>query len=497
MKSLNRPGGDTMAEAINRTAKSTQEQAVAAWITHLNQCRLDELIEKLTQQDINFQDALEEMAELKAFIGNPEHILGSVTSKHGEIAEHMQVNISNARKAVEGLVKEYTFDGVGRTAPEDYLKNGQQIQSKFYNSLKATFFNKHALAEHLEKYSDFIANGGSYDIPKDQYNELVRLLELYNDTSKRSQLSKSEFNLIKKINDYLNENNLEVGKDIKPAVVDYNQAQMGVADDTVNEEVKKIKKTDEEQRRKAYDKSKPSIREGAKAAGISATIEGGVSFCLAIAKKRKEKNFSDFTYVDWTEIGIDTGKGAVKGGIRGGVIYALTNFTATPANVASAYVTAAFGIASQIKEHESGKISDEDFIINCEIVCLDVTVSAIASVAGQVMIPVPVLGAVVGNIAGEFVYEFCKKQGASREQNIVEKYVSEMDILNKELEVQLLQVIVQIQSNLKQFKDLEKFAFDEDVNRAFDSSIKLAIEVGVSEEKVLKNIHEVDDYFMG
>ncbi|MFQ8814145.1 MAG: hypothetical protein ACLR8X_13565 [Gallintestinimicrobium sp.] len=88
----------------------------------------------------------------------------------------------------------------------------------------------------------------------------------------------------------------------------------------------------------------------------------------------------------------------------------MTNFTATPANVASAYVTAAFGVAEQVKQLEAGSISEEDFVINCETVCLDVTVSAISSAAGQVIIPIPVLGAVIGNIAGEFVYELCKNR---------------------------------------------------------------------------------------
>ena len=66
---------------------------------------------------------------------------------------------------------------------------------------------------------------------------------------------------------------------------------------------------------------------------------------MSVAQKRKEKKFSEFTSDDWKEIGVDSGKGTIKGGIRGGAIYVLTNFTATPANVASAYVTAAFGLS--------------------------------------------------------------------------------------------------------------------------------------------------------
>lgn len=217
---------------------------------------------------------------------------------------------------------------------------------------------------------------------------------------------------------------------------------------------------------------------------------------MSVAKKRKEKKFPEFTADDWKEIGIDTGKGAAKGGIRGGSIYLLTNFTATPANVASAYVTAAFGIASQVRTLEEGKVSQEDFVINCETVCLDVTVSAIASVAGQVLIPIPVLGAVIGNVAGEFVYELCRKQGALQSQKILEGYHAEMTLLNQQLDIQLLKVVLEIQKALERFKGLEKFAFDEDVNVAFWGAAELAAQVGVPSDKILKTRDDIDHFFL-
>lgn len=483
-----------MTGAVNRTIKSTQEQAVASWITYLNQMRLDELVAKLDQQDINLEEALNELNEIKKFLGNPEHILGSPLTKHGEIAEHMQVNIANARRAIQGLSKNHTFDGVGRTAPEDYLRNGQQVQSKFYNGLKNTLFGKHALLEHLETYPDFMKNGGSYDIPKDQYDKMIELLDMYK--SSPSKLSASDYNLAKKIDVFLKEKGLELGKDINPAVVDYNEVQQGTANKTVNKEESKIKDEDDKLRKKAYDESKPTLKEGAKAVGVSAAVEGGVAFCMSVVQKRKEKSFSEFSSEDWLDIGLDTGKGAVKGGIRGGSIYVLTNFTATPGNVANAYVTAAFGIAAQIKALEEGRVSEEDFVINCETVCLDVTVSAIASVAGQYLIPIPILGAVIGNIAGEFVYEFCKKQGNARTQRIIEGYNAEITELNRQLDIQLLQVVLQVQNELKKFKELEELAFDKDVNIAFDGSINLAFEIGIPEDKVLKTKHEIDNFFL-
>lgn len=483
-----------MVDAVNRAIKSTQEQAVASWITYLNQVRLDELVAELNQEDKNLEDALKELDEIKHFIGDPAHILGSVKTKHGEIAEHMQVNFANARSAIQGLRKNHTFNGVGRTAPEDYIRDGQQVQSKFYNGLRNTFFGNHALLEHLETYPDFVKNGGSYDIPKDQYEKMLELLNMYKNNP--SNLSTNDYKLAKKINEFLESNGLEPGKDIYPSVVGYGEVQQGAASKTVEKEEKTIKNENRERRTRAYEESKPTLEEGTKIAGVSAAIEGGVAFGIAVAKKRKEKKFSEFTVDDWKEIGIDTGKGTVKGGIRGGSIYVLTNFTATPANVASAYVTAAFGVAAQLKALGEGRVSQEDFVINCETVCLDATVSAIASVAGQVFIPIPVLGAVIGNVAGEFVYELCKKQGTIQSQKIIEGYNSEMAQLNQQLDIQFREVVLDIQIALKKFKDLEELAFDENRNIAFAGSVNLATEIGVPSTEIVKTSDDIDNFFL-
>lgn len=483
-----------MKNSAERIMHSTQEQAVASWITYLNQMRLDDLIESLNRQDINLEEALIELNKLKQFLGDPSHILGSNATKHGEIAEHMQVNFSNARRAIQGLSKVHSFEGVGRTAPEDYLRDGIPIQSKFYNGLNKTLFGKHAILEHMEMYPDFLKNGGAYDIPKDQYEKMVNLLDLYK--NKSTQLSTSDYYLAKRIDEFLKENNLKLGRDINPAVVDYEGVQQNAAKRTIDSEEKKIREEDKKQRQKDYKKSQPSLKEGMKATGVSAAIEGGLTFCISVAKKRKEKNFSEFTVEDWKNIGIDTGKDTVKGGIRGATVYVLSNFTATPANVASSYVTAAYGISAQIKELERGNVSKEDFVINCETVCLDVTISTIASIIGQTVIPVPVLGTVIGNIAGEFIYELCKKQGAMKAQEIIFGYNREMEALNKKLDVKYYQFLVGINATFSKFENLEEMAFDKDVNLSFIGSISLAEEIGANSEKILRSIEDIDCYFL-
>lgn len=475
-----------------RVVKSTQEQATAAWIGYVNQIRIDTMMERLSQQDLNLEGALKELSELKEFVGNPDLILGSPLTKHGEIAEHVQVNFSNARNLIEGLERNHTFERVGRTAPEDYLRNGRMVQSKFYNGAKATL---DAVRGHLEKYPDFVKNGGSYDIPKEQYDEIVRVLKLAD--SNPSVLSKADWKLVQAAKSFQDKTGLDFQNDVNSAITDYKSVQQGKIDETIKQEEQSIKKKDEDQRKGIIDDGKPTLKEGAKAAAVGAALEGGVAFCMAIAEKRKEgKSFSEFNEEDWKDIGLEAGKGGAKGGVRGGAVYALTNFTATPANVASAYVTAAFGVITQANAYKKGEISKEDFVINCETVALDVTVSAIASAIGQAVIPIPVLGALVGNVAGEFIYGLCKQYVGEKEANAINDYRNQMAILNQKLDEQFRQLMMEIERVMRQFISLEAMAFDEDFNRAFEGSALLAGEVGVEEKKILKSKMDIDAFFL-
>jgi len=475
--------------------KSTQEQATASWINHLNQIRLDELISNLAEQDINLEGALNELQQLKDFVANPEYILGSLKSKHGEIAEHVQVNIANARRIVEGLSPEHTFEGVGRTVPEDYLFNGIKVQSKYLYGLVNTLKNDNGVLGHLAKYPDFLNEGGIYHIPKDQYEAMQKLLAMSDEEFNKA--SREVRAVIQKLKEFQQQTGIDLKSDkIQPAIGKYDEVQLGKIDDTIDNEEASIKEKDKEQRDKAHQKSMPTLKEGLKATAISAAIEGGMSFCLGVAKKLKSgKKLSDFTEDDWKEVGIDAAKGTGKGAIRGASIYGLTNFTATPAAVASAMVTASFGVVAQANLLRHGKITGEEFIENSEVVCLDVTVSAIASVLGQVAIPIPVLGAVIGNAVGMFMYGIAKNNLSLKEQQLISGFNNSINALNAQIDEQYKALIELLKSEFAKFQSVVALAFDLNVNIAFTGSIELAQLVGCNNGQILKNKIEIDDYF--
>ena len=113
----------------------------------------------------------------------------------------------------------------------------------------------------------------------------------------------------------------------------------------------------------------------------------------------------------------------MKGGSRGVTIYALTNYTATPAAVASSMVTASFGIAEQAYLFRKGEISELEFYENSEILCVETAISAISSFAGQVLIPIPVVGAVIGNAVGTTLYSLAKENLSQKEIDLIQTYL--------------------------------------------------------------------------
>ena len=459
---------------------STQEQAIASWIGYLNHLHFLDLVEKLTKQDYNFETAIAELQKLREFISHPEHILGSAFTKHGEIAEHVQVRFMNAEQLVRGEAAEYTFDGVARTAAEDYLRNGKMVQSKFYFGIGGTLT---AIENHLDTYPWFLDNGGTYDIPKSQFEELMGIYRKGHDGI---ELSSSDTKLYNAIKEWEIAHNVQFDKVVRPSVVDYDDVQLDSIHRTINKEEHKLTDTDQEIRDNARNATKPTLHEGAKVTLISAGIEGGIAFVTGVYRKRKEgKKLADYTVDDWKELGVDTGTATVKGAIRGSSIYILTNFTATPAPVASAMITATIGMVSQAYKMEKGEISGTEFVETSEALCLDVTVSALSSILGEILIPVPILGAVIGNATGMFMKNIAAAYLSAEEQTLIGNYQNEMEELEDRLGDKYKAVVEKMEKELREYNGIVALAFSPDVNIRLETSIETAQYFGVPEDHIL------------
>lgn len=475
--------------SAGKSVKSMQEQAVASWINYVNQQRINELLCELLQRDIHLDNALKELAELKKSIHKLiQSNRGGINGMHGFIAERIQVYFENARNLLEGADRTYVL--VDDNSSVDYIGNGINYQLKFVEK----YLSLGAVKKHLDKYPDFIKKGSKYHIPNNYYKKMKYLYELPESEAKK--LIRDDYRLWKYIRNFFKEENINFN-DIEPAVVGYGDVQQNVVDKTILEEEKYIRNHDKEKRERLYQESRPSEKEATRVAVVSALEEGSIAFCMGVYRKRKAgKKLFEFVEDDWRELGIDAAKSGTKGCVRGAVIYGMTNFTATPAAVASGLVTAAFGVLTEASRLKAGAISQEDFFINSEVFCLDAAVSAVSSVLGEVLIPVPVLGAVIGNLAGMFLYGIAQNAMSEEEQKVIQQYRCEELELEKTLDKQYCIIMGQIEEEMGKFDSLIEWAFSEKANASFEGSVKLAEHCGVRGEKILRDRCDIEYYFL-
>lgn len=486
-----------MIEA-KKMIKNGQEQAVASWINYLNQVRLDRLMEALQKEELNLNEAMSTIGEtLKTIsrdIVNNGKGRGGQYGMHGFIAEVAECGIGNAREQIEG--KAPIYEWINDNGSEDLRRGATLIQQKFVNG--GGHLSLQAIRMHLNAYPDFLDNGGVYQIPEDHYEKIKWLLSISEKEANKMPTSTGDFSLKqwREVHEFFKNGDIPLDK-VEPSKLKYSEVQKGTYEQTFSKEKDSLRKRNQERKEQAYNKSKPTLSEGAKATAAAAAIEGAMALCLGIAEKRKSgKKFNAFDEEDWKEIAATTGKGTLKGSIRGASIYTLTNFTATPAAVASAMVTATFGIAEQAYQLKQGNVNEQRFIENTEMLCLDASVSALSSFAGQILIPVPVLGAVIGNTVGTMMYQIAKDNLSAREQKIFEEYAEAVRQLDVSLQDQYQEFVDEIGKDTKLFMELLNRAFAPDIRVAFEGSIDLAKSCGVPVDEILDSKEKIASYFM-
>lgn len=485
-------------EGAAKTIKSGQEQAVASWINYLNQIRLDQLKEAFDLENANLAEAMatikESMTIISRDIINNGQGRGGPNGMHGFIAEVAETGISNAREQIEGRAP--ICQWINDNGPEDLRRGTTLIQQKFVNS--GGHLSLQAVRMHLKAYPDFLDNGGVYQIPEDHYQKIKWLLSISEKEANKMPTQTDEFSLKqwKEVHAFFENGDVPLEK-IEPSKLSYREVQRDAYEQTFDSEKESLERRNQERKDQAYQQSKPTLAEGVKATAVAAGIEGTMTLCMSIGSKIKSgKKLKDFSAEDWQDIAGETGKGTLKGGVRGASIYTLTNFTATPAAVASAIVTASFGVAEQAYLFKSGKMAEQDFLENSELLCLDAAVSALSSFAGQVLIPIPVLGAVIGNSIGVMLYQNAKDNLTKETQHILIAYSESVRELDVALQAEYQNFVKAMNENLQMYMDLLNRAFAPDVRVAFVGSIDLAKACGVPADEILDSKEKIDSFFM-
>ena len=164
--------------------------------------------------------------------------------------------------------------------------------------------------------------------------------------------------------------------------------------------------------------------------------------------------------------------------------------------MASAFTTAAFGVAEQAHLFRKHTIDEQQFLENAEILCLDAAVSGLASFLGQTMIPVPILGAVIGNAVGTLLYQIGKDGLLAREEELIKNYIKEIADLDCRLKVDYQRYIEKLNMCYTEYLELLTSAFNPDITEALEGSVALAEYIGVPSEEILDSYDKIVSYFI-
>lgn len=469
-------------------------QLAAAWTAFDRTVRDEALAATLTARDRAFAEASAAMQHVKEFVGSPENILGNADTKHGEIAEQCHVGFRRAIDFLYAQTPTATVEGVDRTGPVDYI-DGVDIQSKFYNGLRNTLSG---VENHAERYGEFVTSGGRYHVPRDQYEQLLQLRET---GSVDGHSARSVERLHATIESLEQQTGRSFDDLVEPSEVSYPEVQQGRVHETIAGREDDLAAKDDELRRQAQVEHGPSLSGAATAVGLGGAAGAGVGFAQAVwVKYRKEgKNpfQGDFVAADWQDVGLKAAKGGAGGAFAGGSVYLLTNATDLAAPFAGSLVSGLMGIGDLIGQYQAGQIDAREFVDLSLVVTSESAIVGIAAAAGQTLIPVPMLGAFIGSVAGKFVASAVRDclEDDSELVALLEEYAAESIA---SLDDSLRQAVEELDAYCARLADLTKRAFDEGVNveLRLRASIEVAEVLGVPDGDIVRTRADLDSYML-
>lgn len=485
-------------------------QGLAAYVEYLNHLRISTLMDMLdrilsnetnllNEVDVRNAHALADINWARMNINNLIDVnRGGERGLHGFIAEYAEAGLTNARWALDGLKK--TTIVLNNNGPADLLVNGKSVQVKFYSDLlnemkvSADYRSMDMMfaKDHMEVYRKIMRGD----------REVV-----FNGQPLRDRQIRRIRQLIQ---DESDARGLPWNKWMRSSSLDYRQVQKGAIDRTLDGEIEDInqntverkttiKNETAEKKAAAYQKSRPTLGEASKAAGTGAAVQGGLNFCAFVYAKHKDgKEIWEFNADDWKEGGIEAAQGAFKGGFSGYAIYGLTNVCHLPAPSAGAITAGTFGLIDAVMKLRSDSIDEDGFLSLVTMNAIDASGSAVGAAIGQTIIPIPVVGALIGSIISTTAISLGKGLLNKREQAILDAYQNKVDSFIATLDKQYRQVLDGLLNRYRQLGSLQHYAFDLGVNiqLRFNASIDLARFVGVEETSILHDESEIDSFFL-
>jgi hypothetical protein len=354
---------------------------------------------------------------LNEFKGNAKNI----DFLKGDIAEYYHAGTYNINAAQKGSVVRAEVPRSTEFGSPDIIINGKGYQLKYYKNGKATAraqatsFEQAAknpnTAAGAEKLLDVgqaapgdpVYGGQTRIVPEDQLDDAKEALEkmIAKENAARPEQAERYQDTLDNITDRIEENGNTSTPLSEPQAKDI---AAKAKDGEVTPE--NIGVTDADVIKMDY-----VIRNAAKAGLVAAGVSAGISLVVNLVQKYRleHKTISDYTEEDWKELFGSTLFQAGAAGISATALSVVGSYSKCAVPGVSALLMATFGVASLVPDYVEHKITKEEFIIGAEMACLDAAITLLGSVVGQMVIPVPALGGILGALAASIAWSIVKE----------------------------------------------------------------------------------------
>ena len=201
----------------------------------------------------------------------------------------------------------------------------------------------------------------------------------------------------------------------------------------------------------------------------------------------------EFSIRDWQDVGVVAAQGAGGGALAGSSLYFLTNSTALAAPFAGSLVSGLMGIGVLLRDHYAGTIDGEQFVEMSHIVAMDAAAVGLASAAGQTMIPVPLLGALLGGLAGKLVASALQDGLGESESALISRLAEYERYAFEQLDDEFRAVMQRLDAWFGNLERLAATAFDLEANtKLLMASVRVAEFVGVPDARIVRKIADLD-----